>query len=140
MLSAQITIFYFLLYRASNSKIEVAPSDVYLVQGYPKSDQNSNIYIQFAVILRTNGREYVIPQQLLLTGFEAMKDVFARSLDVTVTSYQVIRIKNPKASKSSSKEQSSASKSGGLAAGLVVLILALCTVAIIAVYVIRKRR
>ena len=108
-----------------------------IVKGYPKQGKDASLDVQFAVIINTGGKSIAMPPSLLTSGFDTVKGAFARSLNITVRSYQTITTKKPDVRKSKSDESS---KSGGLAAGLIVLILALIFITIVAVYTLRKRR
>lgn len=118
----------------------VTPDDVLIINGYPKSGEGSTVDLQYSVITKADGKTFVLPVSVLFDGFETMKSAFSTSLNVNVTAYKTITIKESKSKESKSNGDKNASKSGGLAAGLVVLFLALSTIIVVAIYILRKKR
>lgn len=106
-------------------------------KGYPKSVQGSKMEFFFAVIMNVGGKSFTLPDSTLTNGFTKAKNVLEKSLNITVTGFQIV--KKPRVAKNTSNDKSDLSKSG-LAVGLVVTALALIFIIMVAVYALRKKR
>ena len=112
--------------------------DILMPKGYPSSDNKTKLELYFAVIIKVNGKSFVLPDSDLFNGFDKAKDAISKSLNVTIVGYTLS--KRSQIGKNRSDKNGDGSNSRGLAAGLVVLALVLTFIIIVAVYTLRKRR
>eukprot|EP00795_Rhopilema_esculentum_P014314 gene14314-5353_t len=117
--------------------VEVRGDDIIVMTGYPKKISDSSMELRYAV-LGNDGTAFLISSSVAVNGFESFKSSFAASLNIKVIKVYKISTVAPKSGKNKGRDTDSST--GGLAAGMVILVLCLITAMALLTYFYKKRR
>ena len=125
------------IFRDVKETVDVRGDDIIMMTGYPKRISDSSMELRYAV-LGNDGTAFLISSSVAVNGFESFKSSFAASLNIKIIKVYKISTVPPKSGKNKGKDTDSST--GGLAAGMVILVLCLITAMVLLTYFYKKRR